>query len=31
MAGQSPIFETVETKASDTAVVIYTSGTTGKT
>ncbi len=30
MAGQSPIMETVQTKASDTAVIIYTSGTTGR-
>ncbi len=28
--GQSPIFDTVETKANDTAVIVYTSGTTGK-
>ena len=27
---QSPNFDTIETKASDTAVIIYTSGTTGK-
>jgi long-chain acyl-CoA synthetase len=30
MAGQSPIFETQQTKAEDTAVIIYTSGTTGR-
>ncbi|TMM56748.1 long-chain fatty acid--CoA ligase [Maribacter algarum] len=30
MRGQSPIFDTVETKSSDTAVIIYTSGTTGR-
>lgn len=28
--GQSPVFDTVETKSSDTAVIIYTSGTTGR-
>jgi long-chain acyl-CoA synthetase len=28
--GKSPNFDTVETKASDTAVIIYTSGTTGR-
>ena len=28
--GQSPNFDTVETKSSDTAVIIYTSGTTGR-
>jgi len=27
---QSPFFDTIETKASDTAVIIYTSGTTGR-
>jgi len=30
MQGQSPSFDTVETKSSDTAVIIYTSGTTGR-
>jgi long-chain acyl-CoA synthetase len=30
MAGQSPVFDTVQTGAEDTAVIIYTSGTTGK-
>lgn len=30
MQGQSPNFDTVETKSSDTAVIIYTSGTTGR-
>lgn len=30
MAGQSPIFDTVATEATDTAVIVYTSGTTGK-
>ncbi len=30
MQGQPPTFETVETKATDTAVIIYTSGTTGR-
>ncbi|AWV99383.1 long-chain-fatty-acid--CoA ligase [Arcticibacterium luteifluviistationis] len=30
MNGQSPLFDTVQTGAEDTAVVIYTSGTTGK-
>lgn len=30
VANQSPIFETVDTSAEDTAVIIYTSGTTGK-
>lgn len=28
--GQSPVFETEQTSAEDTAVVIYTSGTTGR-
>ncbi|WP_037366153.1 long-chain-fatty-acid--CoA ligase [Amycolatopsis orientalis] len=27
--GQSPVFETADTEATDTAVVLYTSGTTG--
>ncbi|MEO0042298.1 MAG: hypothetical protein RL329_1746 [Bacteroidota bacterium] len=30
MVGQSPVFETVRTKETDTAVIVYTSGTTGK-
>ncbi|MDB4293655.1 long-chain fatty acid--CoA ligase [Maribacter sp.] len=30
MAGQSPIFDTLPTAATDTAVIVYTSGTTGK-
>jgi long-chain acyl-CoA synthetase len=30
MAGQSPICETHQTKAEDTAVIVYTSGTTGR-
>ena len=30
MAGQSTIFDTVSTDATDTAVIVYTSGTTGK-
>ncbi len=30
MQDQSPHFETMETKSSDTAVIIYTSGTTGR-
>lgn len=30
MQGQSLIFDTIETKSSDTAVIIYTSGTTGR-
>jgi long-chain acyl-CoA synthetase len=30
MAGRSPIFETEQTGAEDTAVIIYTSGTTGR-
>jgi long-chain acyl-CoA synthetase len=30
MAGQSPVFDTVQTSSDDTAVVIYTSGTTGR-
>ena len=30
MAGQSPVYNTVQTGADDTAVIIYTSGTTGK-
>lgn len=30
MGGQSPVFETEETSAEDTAVIIYTSGTTGR-
>lgn len=30
VAGQSPIFESEQTSAEDTAVIIYTSGTTGK-
>ncbi len=30
MQDQSPHFDTVETKSSDTAVIIYTSGTTGR-
>ena len=28
--GQSPLFESVQTKADDVAVIIYTSGTTGR-
>lgn len=30
MAGQSPVCETEQTSAEDTAVIIYTSGTTGR-
>jgi len=30
MAGQSPVFDTLPTLATDTAVIVYTSGTTGK-
>jgi long-chain acyl-CoA synthetase len=30
LANQSTTFDTVETKATDTAVIVYTSGTTGK-
>jgi long-chain acyl-CoA synthetase len=30
MAGQSPVFDTFQTTAEDTAVIIYTSGTTGR-
>lgn len=30
MAGQSPVFDAVQTGADDTAVIIYTSGTTGR-
>jgi len=30
MAGQSPVTETAQTSAEDTAVIIYTSGTTGR-
>lgn len=30
MGGQSPVFETEQTGAEDTAVIIYTSGTTGR-
>ncbi len=30
MANQSPVFQTVQTGADDTAVIIYTSGTTGR-
>lgn len=30
VAGQSPVFETEQTSADDTAVIIYTSGTTGR-
>jgi long-chain acyl-CoA synthetase len=30
MNGQSPVFDTVQTGAEDTAVIIYTSGTTGR-
>lgn len=30
MAGQSPVCETAQTNADDTAVIIYTSGTTGR-
>ena len=30
MVGQSPIFESEQTDAEDTALIIYTSGTTGK-
>jgi len=30
MAGQSPVCETAQTSAEDTAVIIYTSGTTGR-
>ena len=30
MAGESPIFDTLSTKETDTAVIVYTSGTTGK-
>ena len=29
MAGRSPVFETVQTRPTDTAVILYTSGTTG--
>jgi long-chain acyl-CoA synthetase len=30
MAGQSPVFDSCQTSAEDTAVIIYTSGTTGR-
>lgn len=30
LKGQSPVFDTVQTSAEDTAVIIYTSGTTGQ-
>jgi len=30
MHGKSPVYETVQTKADDTAVILYTSGTTGQ-
>ncbi|MGH3424376.1 MAG: long-chain-fatty-acid--CoA ligase [Nocardioidaceae bacterium] len=30
LAGQSPVFESVPTEATDTAVILYTSGTTGQ-
>lgn len=30
VSGQSPVFDTAQTSAEDTAVIIYTSGTTGK-
>jgi long-chain acyl-CoA synthetase len=30
MNGQSPVFDTIQTGAEDTAVIIYTSGTTGR-
>lgn len=30
MHGQAPTFDTVQTKAEDTAVILYTSGTTGR-
>ncbi len=30
MAGQSPVFESCQTSADDTAIIIYTSGTTGR-
>ncbi|MDX1414928.1 MAG: long-chain fatty acid--CoA ligase [Candidatus Promineifilaceae bacterium] len=30
MGSQSPVFETVQTEALDTAVILYTSGTTGQ-
>ena len=30
MQNQSPSFDTIETKSSDTAIIIYTSGTTGR-
>ena len=30
LGGQSPLFETVQTRADDTAVILYTSGTTGR-
>jgi long-chain acyl-CoA synthetase len=30
MAGQSPVFDSVATEATDTAVILYTSGTTGQ-
>src|SRR6185436_9387012 len=30
IGGQPPVFETVETKPDDTAVILYTSGTTGQ-
>ncbi|MGH3424481.1 MAG: long-chain-fatty-acid--CoA ligase, partial [Nocardioidaceae bacterium] len=30
IAGQSPVFESVVTEATDTAVILYTSGTTGR-
>ena len=30
MAGQSPVFETYQSNAEDTAVIVYTSGTTGR-
>jgi long-chain acyl-CoA synthetase len=30
LAGRSPIFDTVQTRPDDTAVILYTSGTTGR-
>ena len=30
IGGQPPVFETVQTKPDDTAVILYTSGTTGQ-
>ncbi len=30
MAGQAPVFDTVQTNPDDTAVILYTSGTTGQ-